>query len=102
MKCIYLSHKIIISVTAFSPNSLLTNVTSSWTPAGPFPYMYVEIFQLDQVVVKQSSSNVVKWLGGFLIGLLNNDTIKNIITIKKSNKSDKLIGRHFKVVILTW
>lgn len=39
--------------------------------AVPSTYMYVEIFQLYQVVVKQSSSNVVKWLGGFLIGLLN-------------------------------
>ena len=39
-----------------------------------FAYMNIKIFQLYQVVVKQSSSNVVKWRGGFLIGLLRKDT----------------------------
>lgn len=38
-----------------------------------FPYMYVEIFQLYQVVMKQSSSDVIKRLGSFFIWLLKKD-----------------------------
>lgn len=70
---------------------ILTNTKICWILAVPSPYMYVEVFQLYQVMVKQSSSNVVKWLGSFLIRFLRTDT-KNWIIFHLYEKIVKMIN----------
>lgn len=51
--------------------------------------MYIKIFQLYQFVIQQSSSDVVKWLWGFLIGLLLKQTLKK--TLMKNIQGDTML-----------
>lgn len=52
--------------------------------------MYIKIFQLYQFVIQQSSSNVVKWLWGFLIGLLLKQTLQKLM---KNIQGDTMLER---------
>lgn len=62
-------------------------------------YMYIEIFQLYQVMVKQSSSNVVKWLGSFLIGFLQKNKNKKIHWMSGLVRTISFEQNHFDTTV---